>query len=149
MIYFILNVDTCIVNNITHVQTNVYDRPTVGQSSADWRPISGVCLPTVFFYKMSSTDRLAIVDRLTLDDRATFGRYHDEKIFKKSTDCRATIARRFTDDKTPENRRTGQRNFKLGCFDKKVAGLQNNLPKSVPTSGDNRATVGLGIVTVV
>ena len=130
-------------------------KPTfmIGRQSGNHRPIDGRYPASVcrrfFFYKMSSTDRLAIVDRLTLDDRATFGRYHDEKIFKKSTDCRATIARRFTDDKTPENRRTGQRNFKLGCFDKKVAGLQNNLPKSVPTSGDNRATVGLGIVTVV
>ena len=86
----------------------------IGRQSGDHRPNDGRYLASVcrrFFDKMSSTDRLAIVGRLTPDDRATFGRYHDEKIFKKSADHRATIARRFTDDKTPENRRIGQRNF--------------------------------------
>ena len=42
---------------------------------------------------MSSPDPLAIVGRLTPDDRATFGRYHDEKIFKKSADCRSVNGR--------------------------------------------------------
>ena len=45
--YIIINVDTCIVNNMT--QSKVYDRPTVGQSSAEWRPIPGVCLSTVLW----------------------------------------------------------------------------------------------------
>ena len=34
-----------------------------------------------------------------------------------SVDHRAIITRCFTDDKTPENRRIGQRNFKHGCLD--------------------------------
>ena len=85
----------------------------IGRQSGDHRPYDGRYPASVcrrLFDKMSSTDRLAIVCRLTPDDRATFGRY-DEKIFKKSADQRASIARRFTDDKTPENRRIGQRNF--------------------------------------
>ena len=91
-------------------------KPTlmIGRESSDHRPNDGRYPASVcrqFFYKMSSTDRLTIVGRLTPDDRATFGRYHDEKIFKKSADCRPIIARRFTDDKTPENRRIGQLNF--------------------------------------
>ena len=40
-----------------------------------------------------STDRLAIVGRLTPDDRATFGRYLDEQIFNMSADCRSIIGR--------------------------------------------------------
>ena len=139
MIYFM---DTCIVNNIT--QTKLCDRPTVGRSSTEHRPISGVCRPT--------------------DDRATIDRYHDEKNLQKvglwSGDHRATIARRFTDDKTHENRRIGQRNFLLGCFDKKVVGRPKILPKSVPMSATSPdflifgsptvgRTVGLGNVTVV
>ena len=86
----------------------------IGRQSGDDRPYDGRYLVSVcrrFLDKLSSTERLAIVGRLTPDDRATFGRYHDEKIFKTSTDHRATIARRFTDDKTLENRRIGQRNF--------------------------------------
>ena len=63
MIYFIIIVDTCILNNIA--QTKVYDRP--------------VSICRQFVDKLSSTDRLAIVGRLTPDDRATFGRYHDDK----------------------------------------------------------------------
>ena len=86
----------------------------IDRQSGDHRPNDGrypvsVCIR--FFDKISSTDRLAIVGRLTPDNRATFGQCHDEKIFKKSADHRATIARRFTDDKTPENRCIGQRNF--------------------------------------
>ena len=89
-------------------------RPTVWRSTADWR-------------------------------RATFGRYHDAKIFKKSADLsadhRATIGRSFTDDKTPENRRIGQRNFKLGCFDKKSSADQKicqNRCRRRPTIGRRR-----------
>ena len=88
--YFINNVDTCIVNNMT--KTKVYDRPTVGRSSAEWRPISCGFLPTVFFYQMPSTDRLEIVDLLT-PDRATFGRYRDVNLFKKPAECRPIIGR--------------------------------------------------------
>ena len=73
-------------------------KPTfmIDRESGDHRPNDGrypasVC--RLFFDKMSSTDRLAIVGRLTPDDRATFGRYYDEKIFKKSADCRPIIGR--------------------------------------------------------
>ena len=76
--------------NIT--QTTFNDRPTVGRPSAEWRPISAsVCRR--FFDKTSSTDRLAIVGRLTPDDRATFGRYHDVNFFKTSANCRPIIGR--------------------------------------------------------
>ena len=73
-------------------------KPTfmIGRQSGDHRPNDGRYLASVcrrFFDKMSSTDRLAIVGRLTPDDRATFGRYHDEKIFEKSADCRPIIGR--------------------------------------------------------
>ena len=68
----------------------------IGRQSGDHRPNDGrypasVCRP--FFDIMSSTDRLAIVGRLTPDDRATFGRYHDKKIFKQSVDRRPIIGR--------------------------------------------------------
>ena len=68
----------------------------IGRQSGDYRPYAGRYLVSVcrrFFDKLSSTDRLAIVGRLTPDDHATFGRYHDEKIFKTSADCRPIIGR--------------------------------------------------------
>ena len=68
----------------------------IGRQSGDYRPYDGrypVSVCRRFFDKLSSTDRLAIVGRLTPDDRATFGRYHDEKIFKTSADCRPIIGR--------------------------------------------------------
>ena len=68
----------------------------IGRQSGDHRPNDGRYLASVcrrFFDKMSSTDRLAIVGRLTPDDRATYGRYHDEKIFNKSADRRPIIGR--------------------------------------------------------
>ena len=46
---FLNNNDKCIVNNIQVTQTKVYDRPTVGRSLAEWRPISWVCLPTILW----------------------------------------------------------------------------------------------------
>ena len=42
---------------------------------------------------------------------------------KKSVDHWETIPRRLTDDKTPVNRRIGQRNIKLRYLDKKFVGL--------------------------
>ena len=86
--------DTCIIKNIT--QTTFYDRPTVGRPSADWRPIS-VSVCRRFLDKTQSNDRLAIVDRLTPDDRATFGRFHDVNFFTTSADCRPIIGRRSPD----------------------------------------------------
>ena len=68
----------------------------IGRQSGDYRPYDGrypVSVCRRFFDKLSSTDRLAIVGRLTSDDRATFGRYPDEKIFKTSADCRPIIGR--------------------------------------------------------
>ena len=43
---FINNVDSSIVINKT--RTNIYNRPTVGRSSAKWRPISGVWCQRLF-----------------------------------------------------------------------------------------------------
>ena len=90
----------------------------IGRQSGEHRPNDGrypASLCRRIFDKMSSTDRLAIVGRLSPDDRVTFGRYHDEKFLQNVrrllADHRVTIARRFTDDKTPENRRIGQRIF--------------------------------------
>ena len=68
-----INVNTCFVNNLT--QTKDYDRPTVGRSSAEWRPKSDICLPTVFWYNVIA-----------------FGWYHDVNFCKKSADCRPIIA---------------------------------------------------------
>ena len=72
----------------------------IGRQSCDHRPYDGRCdgrcsasVCRRLFDKMSSTDRLAIVGRLTPDDRATFGRYYDEKIVQKSADCRPIIGR--------------------------------------------------------
>ena len=68
----------------------------IGRQSGDHRPNDGRYLASVcrrFFDKMLSTDLLAIVGRLTPDDRATFDRYHDEKIFKMSADHRPTLHR--------------------------------------------------------
>ena len=68
----------------------------IGRQSGDYRPYDcryPVSVCRRFFDKLSSTDCLAIVGRLTPDDRATFGRYHDEKIFKTSADCRPIIGR--------------------------------------------------------
>ena len=82
----------------------------ISRQSGDHRPNDGRYPTSVcrwLFDKMSSTERLAIVGQLTPDYRATFGRYLDEKIFQMSADCRSTIARRFTDDNTTENRRIG------------------------------------------
>ena len=52
----------------------------IGGQSGDHRPNddrypASVCRR--FFDKKVSTDRLAIVGRMTPDDRATVGRYHD------------------------------------------------------------------------
>ena len=68
----------------------------IGRQSGDYRPYDGrypVSVCRRFFDKLSSTDCLAIVSRLTPDDRTTFGRYHDEKMFKTSADCRPIIGR--------------------------------------------------------
>ena len=68
----------------------------IGRQSGDHRPNDGRYPASVcrwFFDKMSSSNRLAIVGRLTPDDRATFGRYHDENFFKTSADCRPIIGR--------------------------------------------------------
>ena len=117
----------------------------IGRQSGDHRPNDGRYLASVcrrVFHKTTSTDRLAIVGRLTPDDWAIFGRYHDEKIFKKSADCRPIIGRPSPDASpmTKPLKIGGSVNetFKLGCFDKKVVGRPKNLPKSVPTSADNR-----------
>ena len=119
------------------------------------RYLASVCRR--IFDKMSSTDRLAIVGRLTPDDRATLGRFHDEKIFKKSADCRPIIGRPSPDASpmTKPLKIGGSFNgtFNFGASTKKSSADQKNLPKSVldfPIFGSPTvATVGLGNVTVV
>ena len=70
----------------------------IGRQSGDHRPSDGryrasVCRRFLDKILMSLTDRLPIVGQLTPDDLATFDRYHSEKIFKKSADCRPIIGR--------------------------------------------------------
>ena len=96
----IKNVDTWIVNNITQTKF------MIGLQSGDHLLNDGRH-PSSFgrrlFEKMSSTYRLVIIGG----------------DFNKYTDYWQTIARRFAYDKTPETWRIGQRNFWLGCFEKK------------------------------
>ena len=128
--------------NIT--QTTFYDRPTVGRPSAEWRPISAsVCRR--FFDKTSSTDRLAIVGRLTPDDRASFGRYHDVNFFKTSADCRPIIGRPSPDASpmTKPMKIGGSVNetFNLGASTKKSSADQKfcqNRCRRRPTIGRRR-----------
>ena len=127
MIYSIINLDTCIVNNITHVQLKFM----VGRQSGDHRPNDGRYPASVcrrFFDNLSSTDRLAIVGRLTPDDRATFRRYHDEKIFKKAADYRPIIGRPSPDASpmTKSLKIGGSVNetFNLGASTKKLSADQ-------------------------
>ena len=81
---FIIDVDTCIVNNIT--QTKVYDWPTVRRSLADTGRLSADILWQNFIDWPSG-------DRLMPNDQGTFGRYHDAKFFKKSGNHRPTLHR--------------------------------------------------------
>ena len=82
-----INMDTCIVNNIT--QSKVYDRPTVGRSSAEWRPISGVWLPTVLWYN--------VIDRPSGHRRPIDARWSGDRRpiswWKKSLKCRPIVGR--------------------------------------------------------
>ena len=139
----------------------------IGRQSDDYRPYDGrypVSVCRRFFDKLSSTDRLAIVGRLTPDDRATFGRYLDEKIFKTSADCRPIIGRPSPDASpiTKPLKIGGSVNeiFNLGASTKKSSADQKifqNRCRRRPTIArfshfwltDRRATVGLGNVTVV
>ena len=94
IIYFINNAAICIVNNIT--QTNVYDRPTVGRSSAEWRPIFGVCLPTVLWYNVinrPSGDQRPIDSRWSGDRRPISWCKFLQKVGRSSGDHRPTPRR--------------------------------------------------------
>ena len=139
----------------------------IGRQSGDHRPYDGRYPPSVcrrFFDKMSSTDRLAIVGRLTPDDRATFGRYLVEKLFKMSAVCRPIIGRP-SPDASPTTKplkigRSVNETFSLGASTKKSSADQKicqNRCRRRPTIGRRRPifpflarqTVGLGNVTVV
>ena len=141
-------------------QTTFNDLPTISAS---------VCRR--FFDKTSSTDRLEIVGRLTPDDQATFGRYHDANFFKTSANCRSIIGRSSPDASpmTKPLKIGGSVNetFNLGASTKKSSADQKfsqNRCRRRPTIGrcrpifqnfarrpsaDRRPTVGLGNVTVV
>ena len=113
----------------------------IGRQSGDHRPNDGRYLASVcrrFFDKMSSTDRLAIVGRLTPDDRATFGRYHDEKSSKSRP-----IVGRPSPDTSPMTKplKIGgsvNETFNLGASTKKSSADQKifqNLCRRRPTIG--------------
>ena len=142
----------------------------IGRQSGDHRPNDGRYPTSVcrrFFDKMSSTDRLPIVGRLTPDDRATFGRYHDEKIFKKSADYRPIIGQPSPDASpiTKPLKIGGSVNetFNLGASTKKLSADQKICKNGTDVGRQSadvarfshfwftnrRATVGLGNVTVV
>ena len=150
----------------------------IGRTSGDHRPNDGRYPASVcrrFFDKMSSTDRLAIVGRLTPDDRATFGRYHNGKIFNISDDYRPIIGRPSPDASlmTKPMKIGGSVNdtFNLGASTKKSSADQKKSAKIGADVGrqsadvarqsadvalfshfwlnDRRATVCLGNVTVV
>ena len=120
-----------------------------------------------FCDKMSSTDRLAIVSRLTPDDRATVGRYHDEKIFKMSADVgRSSGDHRPTLHRWQNPWKSADRSTKLLTWvlrqksrrpTKKFAKIGADVGRQSADVArfsnfwltDRRATVGLGNVTVV
>ena len=104
----------------------------IGRQSGDHRPNDGRYPASVcrqLFDKMSSTDRLAIVGRLTPDGRVTFGRYLDEKIFKMSADCRSIIGRPSPDaSPMAKSLKIGgsvNETFNLGASTKKSSADQN------------------------
>ena len=154
-----------------HCKQHMY-KPTflISRQSGDHRPNDGQYPASVcrrFFDKMSSTDRLAIVSRFTPDDRTTFGRYHVERIFKKSADCRPIIGRPSPDasSMTKPLKIGGSVNeaFNLGVSTKKSTAYQKicqNRCRRRPRIGrrrpifpfwltDRQATVALDNVTVV
>ena len=98
-----------------------------------------------FFDKMSLTDHLAINGRLTPDDRATFGRYHDVNFFKKSANCLPIIGRPSPDalPMTKPLKIGGSVNetFNLGASTKKSSADQKiceNRCRRRPTIGRRR-----------
>ena len=97
---------------------------------------------------MSLTDRLPIIGRLTPDDRATFGRYHNVK----SADCRVILARRFTDDTSPENLRMGERNLGASTKSRRPTKKINQIGPDFAWFSKflltGRRSLGLGNVTV-
>ena len=123
----------------------------IGRPSGDYRPYDGrypVSVCRRFFDKLSSTDRLAIVGRLTVDDRATFSWYHDKKIFKTSADCRPIIGRP-SPDASPMTKplKIGEsvnETFNLGASTKKSSADQKifqNRCRCRPTIGRRRPIV--------
>ena len=119
-----------------------------GRQSGDRRSINGRLTASVcrwFVDKMASTDRLAIVGRLTPDDRATFGRYYDENFFKTSADCRPIIGRSSPDASpmTKPMKIGGSVNetFNLGASTKKSSAdqkISQNRCRRRPTIGRRR-----------
>ena len=140
----------------------------IGRQSGDYRPIS-VCLSAYgSLITLSSTDRLAIVGRLTPDDRATFVRYHEWKnlqnvgrLFGRSSgdDC-PTLHRwqnpwKSVDRSTKgwtwvlrqKSRRPTKKSFQNRCRRLPTIGLHRPITHFWLT--DRQTTVGLGNVTVV
>ena len=120
----------------------------IGQQSGDHRPNDVQNPASVyrrFFDKMSSTDRLAIVGRLTPDDRVTIDGYHDVNFLTKSADCRSIIGRPSSDASSM------RKTLKIGGSVNETFNLYASTKKSPvdqkisqyrcrhrPTSADNR-----------
>ena len=113
----VINMDTCIVNNITQSKVKI------GRQSGDHRPNDGRYPASVcrrrFFDTMSWTDRLAIVGRTSADI-----------MMKKSSKCRPIIGRP-SPDASPMTRpmKIGgsvNETFNLGASTKKSSTDQKN-----------------------
>ena len=133
----------------------------ISRQSGDHRPNDGR-YPASFCRrlsdKMSSTDRLTIVGRLTPDDRATLGRYHIEK---KSSKSRPVNGRQLPDASpmTKPLKIGGTETLNLGASTKKSSAdpkiCQNRCRQSADVARffhfrltDRRATFGFGNMTV-
>ena len=120
----------------------------IGRQSGDHRPNDGrypAYVSLRLLDKMSSTDRRAIDGRLTPDDRATVGRFHDVNFFKKSADCMPIIGRP-SPDASPMTKRlkiggSVNETFNLGASTKKLSADQKmckNRCRCRPTIGRRR-----------
>ena len=142
-------------------------RPTVGRSSTEWRPISGVWLPTVLWYNVidrPSGDQWPIdarwsgnlrpiswckflqkVGRLSADRRATIS--PDASPMTKHLKIGGSVNETFNLRASKKSRRPTNKSEKIGVD----VGQQSAEVARFPhfSLAYRRATVGLGNVTVV
>ena len=136
------------VNNITHVQINVYDRPTVGRSSAD-------------IWRLSADGFLIKCHRLTVwrssaDWRPMIGRPSADIIMEKSSKRHRWLNPGKSADRSTKlltwvlrqkSRRPTKKSAKIGADVGRQSADVARFSHFWLT--DRRATVGLGNVTVV